>query len=82
MLTPIIRRQRHLIWNMLVEKQELKHFITLIEILMKIQGDQIEKTTQSGFSRQLLVVEPRNLAQRCNDITRTNRLSFKVILSL
>ena len=50
MLAPVIRRQRKAIWNMLVEKQELKLLINLDEILKKFPSSQNWKPPKRVFS--------------------------------
>ena len=44
MLAPVISRQRNSIWNMLVEKQELKLFKNLEDILLKRRGGPNRRT--------------------------------------
>ena len=57
MLAPVIRKKRKSIWNMLVEKQELKTLRNLDENLNENLTLLNRKTPQSGFSLQLLTIE-------------------------
>ena len=49
LFAPVIRRQGKSIWNMLVEKQELKSLKNLDEILKKFPSSQTWKPLQTGF---------------------------------
>ena len=65
--------------HMLVEKQNLNS----LKLRWNFEPHLAKsKPPQSGFSLQLLTLEPWNLAHICKDLTRTHRPSFKVIRPL